>query len=90
MTMAQARIVVRDEVLSRGQELLKSTKLGSLTELFNVLVSRYGSHLETTWVIPAASCLCSDTQPKITSQSDFTSKINEIEQINLDSELTGV
>nr|WP_238360787.1 hypothetical protein [Iningainema tapete] len=86
--MAQARIVVRDEALERGQELLKATKLGSLTELFNVLVSRYGTHLQTTWVIPAASCLCSSNQP-IILPSDLTLKVNEIES-NFDSELTGV
>ena len=89
MTMAQARIVVRDEALERGQALLRTTKLGSLTELFNVLVSRYGSHLETTWVIPAAACLCSDRKPKVLLE-EFTPKVNEIEEINLDSELTGV
>lgn len=88
MTMAQARIVVRDEALSRGQALLKTTKLGSLTELFNVLVSRYGGHLETTWVMSTPNCLCSSTQSKIREIS--ISNIDEVEEINLDSELTGV
>jgi hypothetical protein len=88
VTMAQARIVVRDEALERGQELLKATKLGTLTELFNVLVSRYGSHLETTWVIPA-SCLCSSVQPKVLP-GELTPKVNEIEETNFDGELTGV
>ena len=88
MNMAQARIVVRDEALKRGQQLLKSTKLGSLTELFNVLVSRYGSHLETTWVIPSASCLCSSVQQKVLPEQ-LTPMVNETES-NFDSELTGV
>ncbi|MBW4571688.1 MAG: hypothetical protein KME31_27815 [Tolypothrix carrinoi HA7290-LM1] len=87
--MAQARIVVRDEALERGQELLKATKLGSLTELFNVLVSRYGTHLQTTWVIPATSCLCSSVQPKVLP-GELTPKVNEIEETNFDGELTGV
>lgn len=86
--MAQARIVVRDEALERGQELLKATKLGSLTELFNVLVSRYGTHLQTTWVIPAA-CLCSSTQPRILHE-ELTPSIIQVEQSDFDSELTGV
>lgn len=89
MTMAQARIVVRDEALERGQELLKATKLGSLTELFNVLVSRYGTHLQTTWVIPTTSCLCSSVQPKVLP-GELTPKVNEIEETNFDGELTGV
>jgi hypothetical protein len=59
--MTQARITVRDEALSRAERILKITKLGSLTELFNVLVTRYGNHLEATWIIPANSCLCSAT-----------------------------
>ena len=53
MTQAQARVVIRDAALERGEELLRKTKLGSLTELINVMFSRYGKHLEETWeVIP--------------------------------------
>lgn len=52
--MTQARIVLRDAALSQGEHLLRVTKLGSLTELINVMFSRYGRHLETTWeVLPA-------------------------------------
>ena len=50
--MNQTRIVVRDSVLRDGHRLLKATKIGSLSELFNVLVARYGKHLESTWVLP--------------------------------------
>ena len=53
--MKQTRIVVRGTVLQDGQELLKVTRLGSLSELFNVLVARYGKHLESTWVLPVES-----------------------------------
>ncbi len=59
--MAQARIVVRDEVLERGEQLLKTTKLGSLTELFNVLICRYGNHLVHV-TIKKGRKLCGDRE----------------------------
>jgi len=49
--MTQARIVLRDTVRERGQQLLETTKLGSLTELINVMFARYGRHLEETWEV---------------------------------------
>jgi hypothetical protein len=49
--MTQARIVLRDTVLERGEQLLEVTKLGSLTELINVMFARYGRHLEETWEV---------------------------------------
>jgi len=48
--MTQARIVLRD-MLERGEQLLETTKLGSLTELINVMFARYGRHLEETWEV---------------------------------------
>ncbi len=60
--MTQARIVIRDTVLERGEQLLEVTKLGSLTELINVMFARYGRHLEETWEVkPMAP---SYTQPE--------------------------
>ncbi len=60
--MTQARIVLRDTVLERGEQLLEKTKLGSLTELINVMFARYGRHLEETWeVLPMFPSL---TQPE--------------------------
>lgn len=49
--MTQARIVLRDAALERGEQLLEVTRLGSLTELINVMFSRYGKHLEETWEV---------------------------------------
>ncbi len=48
----QARIVVRSSVLSRGKQILENIKIATLTELFNILVNRYGYHLEATWELP--------------------------------------
>lgn len=87
--MAQARIVVRDEVLERGEQLLKTTKLGSLTELFNVLICRYGNHLESTWVIPAG-CLggsSANTQEKTVLE---TTQNSQGLDIDLDEPITGI
>lgn len=52
--MTQARVVIRGAALEMGEHLLKTTRLASLTELINVMFSRYGRHLEATWeVLPA-------------------------------------
>lgn len=49
--MAQTRILLKDSVLEQGEELLKVTRLGSLSELVAVMFSRYGKHLANTWEI---------------------------------------
>jgi hypothetical protein len=52
--MTQARVVIRGAALEMGERLLEVTRLASLTELINVMFSRYGKHLEATWeVLPA-------------------------------------
>ena len=67
--MTQARVVIRGAALEMGEHLLSVTRLASLTELINVMFSRYGKHLEVTWVVlpdeSAAKC-CS---PESTSES---------------------
>jgi hypothetical protein len=73
--MAQARIVVRNQALEDGQKLLKVTKLGSLSELFNILISRYGRHLESTWVLEAPNHQCTSSSgdsAQTESQQSFT------------------
>ena len=79
--MAQARdstrVVIRDTALEIGERLLVATKLGSLTELINVMFARYGRHLEETWEVlpnPGAQYVVTEpppeTQPK--PAPDFT------------------
>jgi hypothetical protein len=81
--VTQARIVIRDAALERGEQLLKKTRLGSLTELINVMFSRYGKHLEETWeVVPVPNAQYSampEPLPELTAppsapmpKSDFT------------------
>ena len=61
--MTQARIVLRDAVLERGEQLLQITRLGSLTELINVMFSRYGRHLEQTWEVQPVSPTYAQAEP---------------------------
>ena len=67
-----------------GEHLLEVTKLASLTELINVMFSRYGKHLEATWEVqPLPNAAYSDQRepspvlvtPAPTPESDF--KFNE-------------
>ena len=90
MTMAQARIVVRDSALESGQKLLKATQLGSLSELFNVLVSRYGNHLISTWVVPAGGCLCTNINGAQQHSAVLAQEFVLVQETDLDDELTGV
>jgi hypothetical protein len=61
--MTQARIVLRDAALERGEQLLEVTRLGSLTELINVMFSRYGRHLEETWEVQPVSPTYAKAEP---------------------------
>lgn len=53
--MTQARIVLRGAALEEAEELQKFTKLGSITEVINVMFSRYADHLKQTWVVQPVS-----------------------------------
>jgi hypothetical protein len=61
--MTQARIVLRDAALERGEQLLEVTRLGSLTELINVMFSRYGKHLEETWEVQPVTPTYTKAEP---------------------------
>lgn len=61
--MTQARIVLRDAALERGEQLLEVTRLGSLTELINVMFSRYGKHLEETWEVQPVTPTYAKAEP---------------------------
>lgn len=69
--MTQARVVIRGSALEMGERLLSVTKLATLTELINVMFSRYGKHLEVTWeVLPdenVAKCFSPESTPEIVS-----------------------
>jgi hypothetical protein len=83
----QSRIVLRDSVLERGEELLRATKLGSLTELINVMFARYGGHLEQTWEVkPMFPSL---TQPEVSPQTGQSEVLPEPD-FRFDEPITGL
>jgi hypothetical protein len=83
--MTQARIVLRDTVLERGEQLLEVTKLGSLSELINVMIARYGRHLEETWEVkPMFPSL---TQPEPLPAPGPTASVSSF---SFDEPLTGL
>jgi hypothetical protein len=70
--MAQTRIVVNPKVELRAFELLEVTGLGNLSDLFAVLISRYGDHLKRTWVVTPSAFACPDFSPTPPSPPTFT------------------
>ncbi len=89
--MTQARIVIRDAALERGEQLLKKTRLGSLTELINVMFSRYGKHLEETWeVVPVPNAQYS-AMPEPLPEATAPSSVPRPEtDFSFDEPLTGL
>jgi|GEM_PF-3686163 len=75
--MAQARIMLKDEVLEDGQRILKATSLKSLSELFTVLITRYGQHLESTWVLSPPNCQCTSSSINIQQELPQNFDTNE-------------
>ena len=51
--MAETRITVNSRVKTLADDLLQLTGVSTLSNLFAVLITRYGSHLQATWVITA-------------------------------------
>jgi hypothetical protein len=49
--MGQTRIVVNPKIEPLAKEILEVTKIANLSDLFSLLVSRYGTHLKSTWVL---------------------------------------
>ncbi len=73
----QTRIVIRDNALEIGERLLAATKIGSLSELINVMFARYGRHLEETWeVLPAPGAQFTQPEappvPIVQARADFS------------------
>lgn len=87
--MTQARVVIRGAALEMGEHLLSVTRLASLTELINVMFSRYGKHLEVTWeVLPdesAAKCCSPESAAEIVSPTSVPKK-----NFKFDEPITGL
>jgi len=69
--MTQARIVLRGAALERAERLQELTQLGSVSEVINVLFSRYAKHLEETWEVKPMfpSLTQPEPQPEIGQQT---------------------
>jgi hypothetical protein len=87
--MSQARIVLRDAALQQGERLLKVTRLATLTELINVMFSRYGRHLEETWEVLPASCEATSVRPEPVSQIVTPASIPETD-FTFDKPISGL
>jgi hypothetical protein len=61
--MTQARIVLRGAALEKAERLQELTQLGSVSEVINVLFSRYAEHLEQTWIVQAVSPTYAKAEP---------------------------
>jgi hypothetical protein len=61
--MTQARIVLRGAALEKAERLLELTQLGSVSEVINVLFSRYARHLEETWEVQPVSPTYAKAEP---------------------------
>jgi hypothetical protein len=61
--MTQARIVLRGAALEKAERLQELTQLGSVSEVINVLFSRYAKHLEETWEVKPISPTYAQAEP---------------------------
>ena len=61
--MTQARIVLRGAALEKAEQLLELTQLGSVSEVINVLFSRYARHLEETWEVRSVGPTYAKAEP---------------------------
>jgi hypothetical protein len=61
--MTQARIVLRGAALEKAEKLQELTQLGSVSEVINVLFSRYAKHLEETWEVKPVSKTYAQAKP---------------------------
>ncbi len=88
--MTQARIVLRDSALERGSQLLEVTRLGSLTELINVMFSRYGRHLEETWEVKPLSPTYAKAEPSPESEQQAIAPTSPESDFQFNEPLTGL
>lgn len=89
--MTQARVVIRGAALEMGEHLLSVTRLATLTELINVMFSRYGKHLEVTWeVLPNEKTLKSSDKCHSPKDSADISQSNSDMNFKFDEPIAGL
>ncbi len=85
--MTQARIVLRGAALEKAERLQNLTQLGSVSEVINVLFSRYARHLEETWEVQPISPTYAKTEPSPEVEQQVTLPATDFQ---FDEPLTGL
>ena len=85
----QARIVLRGAALEKAEQLQKLTQLGSITEVINVLFSRYAKHLEETWEVKPVSPTYAQAEPLPETGQQVAPALPESD-FSFDEPLTGL
>lgn len=76
MQSGEVRTKIRGKALKRGEQLMAATGLDSWSDLINVLLFRYGTHLIETWEVkptPGAALTIPEPQPLIEPSVEPTS-----------------
>jgi hypothetical protein len=90
MTQAQARIVLRGAALEKAERLQELTQLGSVTEVINVLFSRYAKHLEETWEVKPISPTYAKAEPLPEVESQPIASLPVESDFQFNEPLTGL
>ena len=89
--MTQARIVLRGAALEKAEQLQELTQLGSITEVINVLFSRYAKHLEQTWQVEPISPTYARAEPLPDIGQQAIASSQQVESdFQFDEPLTGL
>lgn len=88
--MTQARIVLRGAALERAEQLQELTQLGSISEVINVLFSRYAKHLEKTWEVEPISPTYAKAEPSPETGHQATSLTTEPADFQFNEPLAGL
>lgn len=89
--MTQARIVLRGAALEKAEQLQELTQLGSITEVINVMFSRYAKHLEQTWQVEPVSPTYAKVEPSPEIEQQAIASPPQVEpDFTFDEPLTGL
>jgi hypothetical protein len=88
--MTQARIVLRGAALEKAEKLQELTQLGSVSEVINVLFSRYAKHLEETWEVKPVSPTYAQAEPSPEVGQQAISSPRVEPDFQFDEPLTGL
>ncbi len=88
--MTQARIVLRGAALERAERLQELTQLGSVSEVINVLFSRYAKHLEETWEVKPMFPSLTQPEPQPEKGQQVIIPASSESNFQFDEPLTGL